>query len=181
MNPVCFVAFSAQDARRVMDNSTKNNQRLISNGPFDLNARDVREEIDSLVQDSVSGFYSSVSTAARGEYDNYTCILRRNDTIVVRQFKRYTLNPEQITSIHDILFDRVLATLREQGYRVVYDNNQCTVSWSTSSTRKYWRLLIAHLVIRGILKKYVRRRLEEWLTPPNGWLYLKAKLDFNSL
>ncbi len=52
------------------------------------------------------------------------------------------------------------------------------ISWPSARTKALWHVVIAFLVIRRAVKKYMPIRVEQWLKPPNGWLYLKTKEEF---
>ena len=90
--------------------------------------------------------------------------------IVNTVFRNDNLSQSQLNILRDIFISRVPTNLRQHGYWVTLTENRFIVSWSKS-----------HILIRRILKKYTHCRLEEWLTPPNGRLYLKAETEFNTL
>ena len=172
--------FSVQDARRVMDDSIRNNQHLIANTPFDLNAPNVIVVIDALIQNTVTSVLVAVYTAALTESRHCKCVLTRGDPTVRRVFGWYNIDDNQIKSVYETISVRVPGIIRQLGYKLVQEDDIWTISWSTAYAQSQWKLLIIHLRVRRALKKYVRCRMEEWLTPPNGRLYIKARMEFNS-
>ena len=172
--------FSVQDARRVMDDSIRNNQHIVANTPFDLNAPNVIVVIDALIQNTVTSVLVAVYTAAQTESGHYKCVVARSDPTVRRVFRRYNLDDNQIKSVYETISVRVPGIIRQLGYKLVQEDDIWTISWSTTYAQSQWKLLIIHLRVRRALKKYVRCRMEEWLTPPNGRLYIKAQMEFNS-
>ncbi len=90
----------------------------------------------------------------------------------------------------DTLRDLII-NLKRQDYKVkvyfhgwntdhtVYDPAyRFHISWTSLRTSVLWRIVFAFLIIRRILKKYACRKVAEWIIPPHGWIYLKAKEDF---
>ena len=87
----------------------------------------------------------------------------------------------QLDVLRERLVGRIVTTLQQHKYKVSpITNTYYRIVWSTTPrARHQWRLLVAYLTVRCALKKYVRRRMDAWLTPPHGRLYLKAKNEFS--
>ena len=72
----------------------------------------------------------------------------------------------------------LITALREQEYRVEQKETHLRISWTSLRTHDLWRVVFTHFIIRRALKRHVRRRIAEWIIPPNGRLYLNAKERF---
>ncbi len=180
--------FSAADARDVLESQRRHDIairrktiRLCDNG--DISDGDLHTLFLLYLRYIDTEIRSTVNNKGR----QYECVLVPPSELLKRHFHLGHIPTDaQMDVLRERLIDRILIMLRQHDYKVKQiDPPSCNtfyrITWSTTPlARHQWGLLIAHLVIRCALVKYVRRLMDGWLTPPSGRLYLKAQTEFNN-
>lgn len=156
-----------------------------------LHLKPVQEGINDLINKTLREVENSITDNLSSGSCVFDPPLIRNMTgLILGYFSMYDISQQQIEQVRNIVTKSVADTIKQQGYRmkttkegVLRRLDEVVVTriiWSTERARKQWDLVIAHLIVRKILRKYVRFLKEEWLSPPNGRLYLRAAKEFHS-
>lgn len=171
--------FSADEARDILETQRLNIRSDSSVIEINLLVQEVVGQIEAIIR--------KTTDAKRGECNVCLvgCHSNGSGNIVLERFRAYRLNSTEENQLCSVVAKKVTSILTKNGYRVnpaegsVSTRPCANIRWSTKHARDFWNIVLAHLTIRAALKKYIRSRLDEWLMPPNGQLYLRANTEFH--
>ncbi len=170
-----IVMFSANEARDAIESQV-----------WKASSEEAITGMNALVEAGIRVIETGIKTKTSAQKSEYGYSIVVPETTLEKHFPRFEITYKDAEKIRSQVAGRITNILHKHGYRVFKDKtihshqNAFKVIWSTQRARELWGGLVIRLRTRVMLKRYIRSRLDEWLAPPNGRLYLKADVEFKN-